>query len=151
MADNSKIASSLRLGKSELSQHNWQISVNTPEGQTCDTDFCSNAGIPLTKDNDWSVVIHGRDGADPWTAYVDTACLEAAVEGRKDIDRDGECTDVGDLFNQVNLLGKISGRSFHNENRHYKSFRALRALQASKVDGDTSTFTGDRKAAPSNE
>lgn len=151
MADNSQIASSLRLGKGELSKHDWQISVNTPEGRTCDTDFCSDPGIPLTENNDWSVVIDGKDGADPWTAYIDTACLEAAVEGRKDIERDGECTDIGDLFNQVNLLGKISDRSFHNEHRHYISSRALRALQASKVDGNKSASTGTRKTAPSNE
>ena len=151
MADNSIIANSLRLGKEELSKHDWQISVDTPEGQTCDTDFCSNAGIRLTKDNDWSVIIDGKDGSDTWTAYVDTACLEAAVEGREDIDRDGQCPDVGELFNQVNLLGKVSRRPFDNEMRQYTSCRALRSLQASQANGDMSASTGTRKTDPSNE
>jgi hypothetical protein len=150
MRDNSQIADSVRLGKEELPKYVWQISVDTPEGETCDTNFCLNPSIPLNKDNDWQAVISGKDGAASWNAYVDTACLEAAVEGRKDFDRDDECLDFQDLYTQVNLLGRVSERPFHNEHRGFISFRD-QERQARTVDDDTSTPEDAPPIAPSNK
>jgi hypothetical protein len=95
----------LSLAKEELPEYDWQWSANPPQGKTCDTDFCSNRGTALTKDNAWTAVIGTRGHAAPWTAWVDKDCLDAAAKD------DGDSDNMDKMFKSLGLLTKLLSRA----------------------------------------